>query len=112
VFGFDQSGLVGKVTDPPATQTYNYLAESVQLIRQAYACVLDPLFQISSRDIEPEYVGIEFMPGWHFGIHKGVLKRLIAVVDEASAAAFLQFVADLGDGDRESTDNRSAGPDG
>lgn len=111
VFAFDQSGLVGQVTDPPETQTFDYRAETAQLVRQAYASVLDPLFQASSRDIEGGYVGIEFMPGWRFGIHKDVLKRLLSVEDEASATAFLRFVAEFSY-EEEGTDSRSVGPDG
>lgn len=114
VFAFDQSGLTGQITDPPANRPYHYWAEWPDLVRQAYASVLDPLFESSARDIGGDYVGIEFMPGWKFGIDRHVY-RLVRSVDNLETAGRLlahlsNFTADT---DRARiAEEYSAGSDG
>ena len=95
VFAFDQSGLIGQITDPPAIRPYHYIAEWPQLIKQAYATVLDPLFERSAREIGGNYLGIEFMPGWRFGIDRHVYKLVRAVDDAASAGRLLSFLSEF-----------------
>lgn len=114
VFGFHQFGTIGQITDPPATDRYDYRTEWPTLIKQAYAAVLDPLFEANMREIDRGYVGIEFMPGWRFGINEAVYKRVRSVRDDASASDLLQFLGRLkADGDRASkAEDRSVGADG
>lgn len=114
VFGFDQSGLIGQITDPPENRSSHYLGEWQQLIRQAYATVLDPLFEGSARDIGGNYIGIEFMPGWKFGIDKHVYKLVRSVNDAQSAGDLFSFLGDFTpDGDGASRhEERSVGNDG
>ncbi len=95
VFAFDQSGLVGQITDPPETRPYDYTAEWPQLIRNAYATVLDPLFENAAREIGGNYIGIEFMPGWRFGIDRHVYKLVRRVEDAESAGRLLSFLTDF-----------------
>ncbi|HEY8604824.1 hypothetical protein [Tsuneonella suprasediminis] len=114
VFAFDQSGLTGQITDPPETQPYNYIVEWPRLIRQAYATVLDPLFENVARDIGGNFVGIEFMPGWRFGIDRHVYKLVRSVEDAESAGQLLNFLANFApedDGERIA-EERSIGRDG
>lgn len=114
VFGFDQSGLIGQITDPPANRSYHYVAEWPRLIRQAYASVLDPLFEVSAREIGGNYIGIEFMPGWRFGIDRHVYKLVRSINDARSAGDLFSFLGEFtpdGDGARLRED-RSAGKDG
>lgn len=114
VFAFDQSGLTGQITDPPETRPYAYIAEWPQLVRQAYATVLDPLFENAARDIGGNYIGIEFMPGWRFGIDRHVFKLVRSVEDAASAGQLLNFLTNFtpdGDGAR-AAEERSVGSDG
>lgn len=114
VFAFDQSGLAGQITDPPATRRYDYRAELPSLVRQAYAAILDPLFDRYAQDIDPEHIGIEFMPGWRFGIHRAVYKMVRRVEDDRTASDLLQFLGNFPprvDGVAKAED-RSAGSDG
>jgi hypothetical protein len=114
VFAFDQSGLKGQITDPPATRPLHYVAEWPQLIRQAYAAVLDPLFATFARDIGGSLVGIEFMPGWRFGIDRKVYELVRAADDANSAGRLLSYLANfrpLADGGRID-EEYSAGADG
>ena len=114
VFAFDQSGLIGQITDPPETRPYHYVAEWPQLIRQAYATVLDPLFESAAREIGGNYVGIEFMPGWRFGIDRSVYKLVRSVEDIETAGRLLSFLTDFtpdADGARLAGES-SAGSDG
>lgn len=114
VFAFDQSGLVGQITDPPETEPYHYTTEWPQLIRQAYATVLDPLFENAAQEIGGNYIGIEFMPGWRFGIDRHVYKLVRGVENAESAGRLLSFLADIkpdADGGRLAEES-SAGGDG
>lgn len=114
VFAFDQSGLIGQVTDPPETRPYHYITEWPQMIRQAYATVLDPLFENVAREIGGNYIGIEFMPGWRFGIDRHIYKLVQSVVDAESAGRLLSFLNNFtpdADGARL-TEESSAGGDG
>lgn len=95
VFAFDQSGLIGQITDPPANRSYQFQAEWPDLVRQAYASVLDPLFEASARDIGGNYVGIEFMPGWRFGIDRHVYKLVRSVEDADTAGRLLAFLSNF-----------------
>lgn len=92
VFAFDQSGLSGQITDPPETRSYNYVVEWPRLIRQAYATVLNPLFENVAHGIGGNFVGIEFMPGWRFGIDRHVYKLVRSVEDIGSAERLLHFL--------------------
>lgn len=114
VFGFDRSGMAGQITDPPASRPYHYTAEWPQLVRQAYATVLDPLFEIAARDIGDGFIGIEFMPGWKFGIDRHVYKLVQDVKNPESAGALLNFLGDFTDDSlaARSAENRSVGKDG
>lgn len=114
VFGFDQFGTTGQITDPSATARYDCRIEWPSLIKQAYAAVLDPLFEANMREIDPGYIGIEFMPNWRFGINEAVYKRVRSVRDSASAIDLLQFLGDLEtSGDRSlKVEGRSYGADG
>jgi hypothetical protein len=113
VFAFDQSGTFGQVTDPPSSETYDYQTDVQTLIRQSYAVVLDPLFQQFSTGIDVDFVGIEFMPGWKFGIHKAVYEQLLSIKDEGGAVEFMLM---LGARPFQSTDvadpDQNIGPDG
>ncbi|MCD4511960.1 hypothetical protein LQT97_12020 [Brucella pseudogrignonensis] len=117
VFAFDQSGTCGQVTDPPSNETYDYQTSVQILIRQSYAIVLDSLFQQFVTDIDVDYVGIEFMPGWKFGIHKALYRKLQNIKDEEGA---IEFLLTLNDPPFEATEiagpnrrsHRSVGRDG
>ena len=95
MFSFDQSGLAGQITDPPETQLNNYVAEWPKLIRQAYATVLDPLFENTATEIGGNYIGIEFLPGWKFGIHSDVYSLVRDVKDAKSASQLLTFLSNF-----------------
>lgn len=117
VFAFDQNGTFGQVTDPPSSEIYDYRIRLQTVIRQSYAVILDPLFQRFSTPIDVDYLGIEFMPGWKFGIHKAIYERLETMKDEDGAAEFLlalrtrSFEAtEIADPNRRT--DRSIGPDG
>ena len=114
VFAFDRSGLVGQITDPPETQPYDYVAEWRQLIRQAYATVLDPLFENSASDIDSNYIGIEFMPGWRFGIDRHVYKLVRSVEDTESAEWLLAYLTEFrfDEDSKRIADEQSVGGDG
>lgn len=112
VFAFDQTGLTGQITDPPATQSYNYIAGWPQLIRQAYATVLDPLFDTYARAIGGNYIGIEFLPGWRFGIDRHVYKLVRGVDDAKSAGRLLSFLTDFTPDGERIVEESSAGADG
>lgn len=117
VFAFDQNGTFGRVTDPPSSETYDYRISLQTVIRQSYAVILDPLFQRFSTPIDVDYLGIEFMPGWKFGIHKAVYKQLQIIKDEEGAAEFLLALLTPPFEATETTDpnrraDRSIGPDG
>lgn len=114
VFAFDQSGLTGQITDPPETPTYNYISEWPQLVQQAYAVVLDPLFENVARDIGGNFVGIEFMPGWRFGIDRHVYKLVRSVEDADSAGQLLNYLANFAPEDEGTriAEERSIGSDG
>ena len=114
VFAFDQSGLAGQITDPPETRSYHYVAEWPQLIRQAYAIVLDPLFENAAVDIGGSYMGIEFMPGWRFGIDRHVYKLVRSIEDAKSAGRLLSYLTEFRP-DEEGTrtaEEQSVGGDG
>ncbi|MBJ6988204.1 hypothetical protein [Devosia sp. MC521] len=117
VFAFDQSGTFGQVTDPPSSETYDYQISVLRLIHQSYAVVLDPLFQRFVTEIDVDYLGIEFMPGWKFGIHKAIYRKLQSIKDENGAIEFLLTLRDppfeaneVSDPNRRS--DRSIGRDG
>ena len=114
VFAFDQSGLTGQITDPPETRALHYNAEWPQLIQQAYATVLDPLFQEAAREIGGGNIGIEFMPGWQFGIDRDVYKLVRGVRDAESASRLLSFLTDFtpNTDDARPSEVRSVGSDG
>ncbi|MES0117918.1 hypothetical protein NKK52_18300 [Mesorhizobium sp. C277A] len=115
VFAFDQAGLQGQVTDPPSTVQFNYEVAWPRLITRAYATVLDPLFEANRVDIDRDYVGVEFMPGWKFGIHKAVIKQLRDVDDEESFKRFLGLLSNLPASDgvtASKIEDRSYSPDG
>lgn len=114
VFAFDQSGLTGQITDPPANRPYHYRAEWPDLVRQAYASVLDPLFESSARDIGGNYIGIEFMPGWRFGIDRHVYKLVRGVEDADTAGRLLAFLSNFTPetGGARIAEEYSAGSDG
>lgn len=95
VFAFDQSGLTVQITDPPASRQYHYRVEWPDLVRQAYASVLDSLFEYSARDIGGNYVGIEFMPGWKFGIDRHVCNLVRSVEDADTAGRLLAFLSNF-----------------
>lgn len=81
---------------------------------RSYASVLDPLFEASARDIGGNYVGIEFMPGWRFGIDRHVYKLVRSVEDADTAGRLLAFLSNFTpetDGARIAEDS-SAGSDG
>lgn len=112
VYAFDQGGLRGQITDPPAVQPMDYRAEPVSLIRQAYRCVLDPVFVSGARPIDLEHVGLEFAEGWWFGIHRDVYDRLRKLDGPDSALEFLGFLDDFADERLEIDESLSAGPEG
>jgi hypothetical protein len=112
VFAFDTGGTRGQITDPPSVQRLDYQADMPGLIRQAYATVLDPTFEVHRRPIDGEYEGIEFAPGWWFGIHRAVYRTLRTVEDADSAARFLRLLDNVAEDGEEIEGVRSAGPDG
>lgn len=113
VFAFDNVGTQGQITDPPKTDTYRIEAPLHELVRSAYRVVLDPLFLENRRDIGDGVEGLEFAPGWKFGIEREVLKPLLAVQDEDSARRFCGFLAARGrDREEEELEQVSLGRDG
>lgn len=112
VFAFDQSGLIGQITDPPALDSSDFVAQLPQLIKHAYATVLDPLFQASARNIGGNYVGIEFAPGWRFGIDRHVYKLVQGAKDQASGEALLDFLNNFQPELGRDDSSRSVGKDG
>lgn len=76
--------------------------------------MLDPLFESSARDIGVNYVGIEFMPGWKFGIDRHVYKLVRSVDDIETAGRLLAYLSNFTpdtDGARIA-EEYSAGSDG
>ncbi len=112
VFAFDQAGLTGHITDPPAMRSYHYIADWPQLIRQAYAIVLNPLFENSAQGIGGNYIGIEFMPGWRFGIDRHVYKLVCGIDDKQSVGRLLSFLNDFRPDKDRVIEEHSAGADG
>jgi hypothetical protein len=114
VFAFDQWGLTAQITDPPENRPYNYIVELPRLIRQAYSTVLDPLFEDAARDIGGNFIGIEFMPGWRFGIDRNVYKLVRNVEDARSAGQLLDVLTNFAQEDdgASAAEERSVGRDG
>ncbi|EZP72753.1 hypothetical protein BV96_01386 [Sphingomonas paucimobilis] len=76
--------------------------------------LLDPLFEASARDIGGNYIGIEFMSGWRFGIDRHVYKLVRGVEDADTAGRLLAFLPNFTpetDGARIA-EEYSAGSDG
>lgn len=118
VFGFGPQALIGQITDPPETERFDYRVELPALIKQAYAVVLDPLFERQMELFGRDYLAVEFAPGWRFGVHKAVYERVRAARDDHGVDVLLGLLAEFQgekrfDGDTRRPDGfASVGPDG
>jgi hypothetical protein len=56
--------------------------------------VLDPLFEHTADEIGRNCIGVEFMPGWRFGIDRHVYELVRRVTDRESAERLLGFLSE------------------
>lgn len=122
VFSFESTTLSGWIDDPPETERLHLRMETVQLLREYYAIVLDPAFQellgdraASVGSDRRDFVGIDFAPGWRLSIDREVMDAVRNLETPASGARLLAILrqrrAEFGDRDQPQ-EGSSVGPDG